>query len=144
VAIQIDVMRQLKQTPHDVFFVFSTQEEVGTRGATTSAYGINPDLGISIDVTVTGDTPKSAVCQYRWVKAGNKSTRRGMLAIPVLFNILYKSPNQRKFRINWKSLKAAQQMHGLFKRVVPVFHQVVFRSHAGTFTRLPKWLIWMM
>ncbi|MEI8130848.1 MAG: M42 family metallopeptidase [Leptolinea sp.] len=59
VAIQIEVMKQLKQTPHEIFFVFSTQEEVGLRGATTSAYGIDPELGLSIDVTLTGDTPKS-------------------------------------------------------------------------------------
>jgi tetrahedral aminopeptidase len=59
VSIQIEVMRQLKNTPHEIFFVFSTQEEVGLRGATTSAYGVDPELGLSIDVTLTGDTPKS-------------------------------------------------------------------------------------
>jgi tetrahedral aminopeptidase len=37
VAVQIEVMKQLKTTPHEIFFVFSTQEEVGLRGATTSA-----------------------------------------------------------------------------------------------------------
>lgn len=85
VAIQIDVMRQLKQTPHDVFFVFSTQEEVGTRGATTSAYGINPDLGISIDVTVTGDTPKSARMSVSLGKGPAIKVRdSGMLADPRL------------------------------------------------------------
>jgi endoglucanase len=40
-----------------VYFVFTTQEEVGTRGAETSAYGIDPHLGFSIDVTGWGDTP---------------------------------------------------------------------------------------
>jgi endoglucanase len=58
VAIQIEVMKRLKKTPHEINFVFSTQEEVGLRGATTSAYGIDPDLGLSVDVTLTGDTPK--------------------------------------------------------------------------------------
>jgi tetrahedral aminopeptidase len=59
VAVQIEVMKQFKETPHELFFVFSTQEEVGLRGATTSAYGADPELGLSIDVTLTGDTPKS-------------------------------------------------------------------------------------
>ena len=58
-AVLIQVMRDLKETPHDVYFVFSVQEEVGLRGATTSTYGIQPDLGISVDVTRTGDTPEA-------------------------------------------------------------------------------------
>jgi len=58
VAILIETLRQLKKTPHEIYFVFTTQEEVGTRGATTAAYGIDPDLGIAMDVTATGDTPK--------------------------------------------------------------------------------------
>jgi len=56
-AVAIEALRALKSTPHEVFFVFTTQEEVGTRGAETSAYGIDPDLGFSIDVTGWGDTP---------------------------------------------------------------------------------------
>jgi len=58
VAVLIETLRKLESTPHEVYFVFSTQEEVGTRGATTAAYGIDPDLGIAVDVTGTGDTPK--------------------------------------------------------------------------------------
>jgi putative aminopeptidase FrvX len=57
-AIQIEVMRRLGQTPNDVAFVFSVQEEVGLRGASTAAYAVDPDVGISVDVTRTGDTPK--------------------------------------------------------------------------------------
>ena len=56
-AVAIEAMHALKSTPNEVYFVFTTQEEVGTRGAQTSAYGIDPDLGFSIDVTGWGDTP---------------------------------------------------------------------------------------
>lgn len=58
VAVGIETLRQLKKTPHEVYFVFSVQEEVGLRGATTSAYGVDPDIGLAIDVTGSGDTPK--------------------------------------------------------------------------------------
>ena len=58
VAVMIETLRQIKATPHQLYFVFSTQEEVGVRGATTAAFGIDPDLGVAVDVTGTGDTPR--------------------------------------------------------------------------------------
>jgi len=57
-AIAIETLKQLESTPHEVHFVFSTQEEVGLRGATTAAYGIDPDVGFAVDVTRSGDTPR--------------------------------------------------------------------------------------
>ena len=61
VLVAIETLRALqgKSTPHDLYFVFTTQEEVGTRGAATSAYGVDPDVGVAIDVTPTGDTPNA-------------------------------------------------------------------------------------
>jgi endoglucanase len=59
VMVAIETLRTLKSTTHDLYFAFTTQEEVGTRGATTSAYGVDPDLGIALDVTPSGDTPNS-------------------------------------------------------------------------------------
>ncbi len=58
VAVLISALRQLESTPHEVYFVFSVQEEVGVRGATTAAFHIAPDIGIAVDVTGWGDTPK--------------------------------------------------------------------------------------
>ena len=57
VLVAIETLRALKSTPHDVYFVFTTQEEVGTRGAITSAYGVDPDVGIAVDVTPSADIP---------------------------------------------------------------------------------------
>jgi endoglucanase len=55
----IEALRSLKSTPHELVFVFTVQEEVGTRGATASAFGVDPDLGLAVDITATGDTPKA-------------------------------------------------------------------------------------
>lgn len=41
----------------DLFAAFTTQEEVGLRGAITSAFGIDPDVGVAIDVTIACDMP---------------------------------------------------------------------------------------
>jgi tetrahedral aminopeptidase len=57
VAVLIETLRRLKNSPNEVFFVFTAQEEVGTRGAITSTYGIDPEIGLAIDVTPSGDTP---------------------------------------------------------------------------------------
>ena len=58
-VVLIEVAKQLKSSPNDVYFVFTVQEEVGLRGATPSAYAIDPDLGIAVDVTSTGDMPEA-------------------------------------------------------------------------------------
>ena len=59
-VIAIEALKRLKSTPHDVYFAFTVQEEVGVRGALTAANHIDPDVGIALDVTMTGDLPESA------------------------------------------------------------------------------------
>ncbi|NWF64464.1 MAG: M42 family metallopeptidase [Chloroflexi bacterium] len=59
VVVLIETLKAIKATPHDLYFVFTTQEEVGVRGAGTAAYSIDPEIGIAVDVTGTGDTPAS-------------------------------------------------------------------------------------
>lgn len=58
-AILIETIMRLKKSPHDVYFVFSTQEEMSSAGARTAAYSIDPDLALAVDVTDTGDVPKA-------------------------------------------------------------------------------------
>ena len=57
-ALLVSVMQELPSVPNTVVAVFSTQEEVGTRGAKTAAYSVEPDEGIALDVTLTGDLPE--------------------------------------------------------------------------------------
>jgi len=58
-AVAIQALMELASSPNDIYFVFTTQEEVGTRGAETSAFGVYPDVGLAVDVTDTGDTPEA-------------------------------------------------------------------------------------
>ena len=82
-AVMIEALRTLKASPHELTFVFTTQEEVGLRGATTSAFGVDPDLGLSVDVTGTGDTPKGSRMEVSLGKGpAIKVKDGGMLADP--------------------------------------------------------------
>ena len=58
-AIAIEVLKQLKDEDHPniVYGVGTVQEEVGLRGARTSAHKIKPDIGFGVDVGIAGDTP---------------------------------------------------------------------------------------
>ncbi len=58
-VIIAEALRRLKTSPHDIYAVFTTQEEVGLRGARTSAYGVDPHFGLAFDVCPVGDTPKA-------------------------------------------------------------------------------------
>ncbi len=57
----IESVRQLvkskKANACEIVVAFTTQEEVGLRGARTSAFAVKPDYGIGIDVTLACDTP---------------------------------------------------------------------------------------
>ena len=58
VFMQLEVLRRLTERPrHDLYAVFSTQEEIGLRGAVTAAYSVQPTLGVALDVTLAVDTP---------------------------------------------------------------------------------------
>ncbi|MEK4028527.1 MULTISPECIES: M42 family metallopeptidase [Bacillaceae] len=58
-AIAIDVMKYVKGKQHKntVYGVGTVQEEVGLRGAKTSAQAIQPDIAFGVDVGIAGDTP---------------------------------------------------------------------------------------
>jgi putative aminopeptidase FrvX len=94
-AVLIETLRQLADSPHQVSFVFSTQEEVGLRGATTAAFGLDPDIGIAVDVTGTGDTPKGGTMEVGLGKGPAIKVRDGgMLSDPRLVDWMVRAASQ--------------------------------------------------
>jgi len=71
VYIQIETMKRLakKKVPHDIYAVFTVQEEIGLRGATAAASGVDPDFSINLDVTMAYDLP-NALPQERVTELG--------------------------------------------------------------------------
>jgi endoglucanase len=59
-AVVVDVLRQTKEGgehPNDLYGVTTVMEEVGVRGATTSARAVNPDVAIVLESDIAGDVP---------------------------------------------------------------------------------------
>jgi len=59
VFMLVEILKKLKKPAYDFYGVFTVQEEVGLRGATTSAERIKPDFAIVMDTTIANDTPGS-------------------------------------------------------------------------------------
>lgn len=62
--VLINTLKHLHGSEYDVYGVFSVQEEVGLRGATTSAFSLEPDIGIALDVTLAMDIPGAEAADY--------------------------------------------------------------------------------
>ncbi|NYT02144.1 MAG: M42 family metallopeptidase [Methanosarcinales archaeon] len=56
VVVMIEALRRTK-CQSQIYAVSTTMEEVGLKGAKTSAFGIDPDLALVTDVTIPGDHP---------------------------------------------------------------------------------------
>lgn len=64
VFVLSEVVRALKKPFYNVYAVFTVQEEVGLRGATTAAYGVNADVSLCLDTTGAADIPGCAPQDY--------------------------------------------------------------------------------
>lgn len=58
-AALIKAMESVRESPNDLYFVFTAQEEPGLRGARPAAFAVDPDYGVVCDVTPAGDQPGS-------------------------------------------------------------------------------------
>ncbi|MFO7637102.1 MAG: M42 family metallopeptidase [Clostridia bacterium] len=56
--IAIEALLRLDKPYNDMYFVFSSQEELGLKGATVASRIVKPDIGIAVDITGSFDTPE--------------------------------------------------------------------------------------
>lgn len=106
-AIIIEVLRRLEKTDNEIYAVFATQEEVGLRGARAAAYGISPDVGIALDVTRTGDTPKGVTMDVALGKgAAIKVKDSSLICHPALKNYMVKIAEEKGIQYQMEVLEA--------------------------------------
>ncbi|MFH0911946.1 MAG: M42 family metallopeptidase [Planctomycetota bacterium] len=96
-----EVLRLLKgrRFAPAVYAVATVQEELGLRGAHTAAYGIDPDVGIAVDVGFASDCPevdKKVVGDIRL--GGGPILHRGANINPVLEGLLEKAAKKARIR----------------------------------------------
>jgi len=80
-----------------VYGVATVQEEIGLRGAKTSAYGISPDIGIAIDVTFATDCPGMDKRKIGDIKLGGGPViNRGPNVTSKVFDLLIETAEQER------------------------------------------------
>lgn len=95
VALLAELLCETESPENTVVGVFSTQEEVGLRGANVAAYTVAPDLGVALDVTGWGDTPEVKLPAVQLGKgAAVKFMDRSMIATPCVRDALMEAARQ--------------------------------------------------
>jgi putative aminopeptidase FrvX len=101
---------QNENIPVNLFCVSSVQEELGLRGARTSAFGIAPDLGLAFDVTLATDYPTTDKKKYGDISLNKGPViSRGANINPVIFKMLVETAAKKK--INYQ-IEAAPKATG--------------------------------
>ncbi len=74
-ALAVEALRRVADEghPNTVYAVGTVQEEVGLRGAKTSAYMISPDVALVLEVDIAGDVP-GIEPEESWIKIGGGPT----------------------------------------------------------------------
>ncbi len=57
VYVMIEAMKRAESFAFETYPVATVQEEVGLRGAMASAFGVDPDVGVALDITLAADMP---------------------------------------------------------------------------------------
>ena len=94
-ALLCELMMYLDEPKNTVVGVFSSQEEVGIRGAKVAAYSVQPDIGVALDVPAWGDTPEVKLPSVFLGKgAAVKFIDRSMIASPAVRDALLRAAEQ--------------------------------------------------
>ncbi len=102
-----EALRRAKKSGLDIalYAVATVQEEIGLRGATTSAYGVNPHVGIAVDVTHATDCPTIDKKQEGDVKlGGGPVVYRGPNMNPVVVDHLRAAGEKAEIALQWGAI----------------------------------------
>lgn len=100
VAAETLIALKHKKVKPAVYAVATVQEEIGLRGATTSTYHINPDIGFAIDVEFSSDHPDVNKRVLGDIKLGEGPViLRGPNINPNLFKLIVDTAKEENIKI---------------------------------------------
>lgn len=143
-AALVEVARHLSSAgfPGSVTVVGTVQEEVGLRGARTSSFAVEPDVGIAVDVAVATDTPGSVRDQLGRAELGKGPVivvlDRSVIPNPVLRDLFFDAAAEIGVECQAEALESggtdSGAIHTQFKGVPSISIGIPARyihSHAG-------------
>ncbi|HQK62533.1 MAG TPA: M42 family metallopeptidase [Methanofastidiosum sp.] len=98
-AVLIEIIKKIKNPDFTLYGVFTTQEEVGLRGAKAAAYGLDINFALIIDSTTAGPIPKTEIDKVTISLGKGPSIDlmdRGFILNEKVKNLLIKSANDAK------------------------------------------------
>jgi len=121
VAVAMEVARELegKKHPNTLYAGGTVMEEVGLRGAGTSAFHVNPDVAIAVDVTLAADLPSSPNSEWgeKLGKGPSISVMDGsLLPNPRLLDFVLDTADKNKIPYQMGSLRFGGTDGGAFAK----------------------------
>ncbi|RIK71481.1 MAG: hydrolase [Planctomycetota bacterium] len=105
VAMEAARRAKRKKLRAAIYAVSTVQEEIGLRGAHTSAYGIDPHVGVAVDVTFSTDCPTIEKNQEGDIKLGGGPVlHRGPNMNPVVVERLRAAAASADVPVQWNAI----------------------------------------
>ncbi len=117
--VMIEALRKARPSDFTVYAVATVQEEVGLRGAVTSSFGIDPDVGIALDVTIAADIPGVPRADRTTVWGGGTAIKimdSSSISNPRLVEVLQQLASAREIPHQLEILRAGGTDAGALQR----------------------------
>lgn len=107
-AALLMVLQEIESSPNDLYFVFTSQEELGGRGIHTAAWTIDADYAVVMDTTLVDDTPGSKKIGTAGVGRGAalKIMDSSLICSPKMVELLKKLAENNNIPYHYEILRA--------------------------------------
>lgn len=102
--ISLEIFKQI-ESENDLYFAFTVQEEVGSRGAKTLMHQLEPDLALILDTTISFDTPKEKNQTSLGQGVAIKVLDRSIVVLPKIKDWMANIAKQNNIPFQWEIIQ---------------------------------------